>query len=105
MGTAYLWIKALHVVGCDSRSKVRCRCLNEAPVLLLTASVVPVWMMVTKARKRSSSRLWPKSSPNTRRCAVELTGRNSVRAWTTPSSAATSKVKASRGPPGVPLRA
>jgi uncharacterized membrane protein len=42
MGTAYLWIKALHVVGCGSRSKVRFRCLNEAPVLLLTASVVPV---------------------------------------------------------------
>src|SRR5512137_2282132 len=41
-------------------------------------------MMVTKARNFSSPRLSPSSSPTSSRWAVELTGRNSVMAWTIP---------------------
>src|SRR5512137_2227267 len=46
-------------------------------------------MMVTKARNLGSPRLSPRSSPARSRCAVELTGRNSVTAWTIPRRAAT----------------
>src|SRR6266568_8463020 len=49
-------------------------------------------MIATKARNRSSPRRWPKSSPKTSRCAVEETGRNSVSACTTPSTAATRRL-------------
>src|SRR6266542_2918089 len=49
-------------------------------------------MIVTKARNRASSRECPSSSPNTRRCAVEETGRNSVAAWTIPRRTAERRV-------------
>jgi hypothetical protein len=50
--------------------------------------MAPSWITTENVFQKASASDTPSSASTTRRCAVELTGRNSVRPSTTPSSAA-----------------